>query len=316
MKLDNKNLEDIQKKPVMVLTGPTGVGKTDLALKWARQYPGLIEIVSVDSAMIYRGMDIGTAKPEPEILAEIPHHLVNIKDPLESYSVAEFCVDAAACIENIFSRGKVPVLVGGTMMYLNALRNGLAQMPEINSTIREQLSEELSVKGLAFMYEKLSKCDPVSAHRLKSTDTQRILRALEVMEGTGVPIHEHWKNNQKICKNPMIFMGIPAENRELLHEKISLRSQKMLEQGLVEEVRVLFDRGDLSENLPSMRSVGYRQVWEYFLERCLYEDLHKNITISTRQLAKRQLTWLRSWGDIQWITQDLNLMELFSDLFK
>jgi tRNA dimethylallyltransferase len=316
MKLDNKNLEEIQRLPVIVLTGPTGVGKTDLALKWARECPNLIEIISVDSAMIYRGMDIGTAKPESAILEEIPHHLVNIKDPAESYSVAQFCREATASIEDVYRRGKIPILVGGTMMYLNALRNGLAQIPEINSTIRKDLSDELNLKGLEFMYQKLCRLDLVSGSRLKSTDTQRILRALEIIEGTGIPIHEHWVNNQKICKNPLFFLAIPVEDRGILHQKIGLRTQKMLEQGLIEEVKNLYDRGDLSEDLPSIRSVGYRQVWEYFLERCSYNDLQENITISTRQLAKRQLTWLRSWGDIRWISRDLNLMELFSDLFK
>jgi tRNA dimethylallyltransferase len=310
MKLDSKN------SPVLILTGPTGVGKTDLAVKWARENPGLIEIVSVDSAMIYKGMDIGTAKPDLAILQEVPHHLVSIKDPLESYSVAEFCIDSNRLIQEIYSRNKLPLLVGGTMMYLNALRNGLAQIPEINTTIREKIAEEFSHLGLQAMHQKLLKLDPVSADRLKPTDTQRILRALEVIEGTGVPLHEHWRNNKKICQNPLIFLALPCDDRSFLHKKIEERAQKMIKEGLVDEVKLLYERGDLHEDLPSIRSVGYRQVWDYFLGRLDYSDLQKNITISTRQLAKRQSTWLRSWGDVQWINQDLNSIELFSDLFK
>lgn len=297
-----------------VLVGPTGAGKTDLALEWVTQYPKL-EIISVDSAMIYRGMDIGTAKPSAEILRKFPHHLIDIRDPSEAYSVAAFCLDCKNAVQDIFSRGKVPLLVGGTMMYLNALREGLANIPEIPPEIRQKFSEALNQSGIEALYQKLKKEDPISADRLKSTDTQRILRALEVKEATGIPLHEYWKNNQKMIPNPFVFLGIATEDRSLLHERIGKRTENMLKNGLIEEVRALYDRGDLHINLPAIRSLGYRQVWEYFLGYSSKNDLYENITISTRQLAKRQLTWMRSWSDIRWISSDLNLMELFSELF-
>ncbi len=304
----------LDNRPIVVLTGPSASGKTDLALSWIEKYPCL-EIISVDSAMIYRGMDIGTAKPSREILSKTLHHLIDIRDPLESYSVAEFCGDCHRAIQEIFSRGKIPLLVGGTMMYLNSLRNGLASIPPVTAGVREKLSLRLKEEGIQTLYESLLKADPLSAQRLKPGDTQRILRALEVFESTGSPLSYYWGNNQKIIKNPFTFLGLPVEDRVTLHQRIEVRTQAMLKNGLIDEVRRLYERGDLHLDLPAIRSVGYRQVWEYFLGQSSRENLHENITISTRQLAKRQITWMRSWPDIQYWNRDLNLLELFDQVF-
>jgi tRNA dimethylallyltransferase len=307
MKFDNQK--------ILVLTGATGSGKTDLALEWVERYPQL-EIISVDSALIYRGMDIGTAKPDPSILSSVPHHLVDIRDPIESYSVAEFCRDCKSAVENIFSRGKTPFLVGGTMMYLNALRQGLADIPAVDEAVRKEVLEAFTVSGIDPLYERLKKKDPFAAGRLKSTDTQRILRALEVVESTGKPIHSYWSGNQKIIPQPFVFTAIAVEDRSLLHQRIQLRTKRMMEKGLIDEVRGLYERGDLSLDLPSIRSVGYRQVWDYFLGNILLEEVEENITISTRQLAKRQLTWMRSWADIHWIKPGIDSVEVCGQLLK
>jgi tRNA dimethylallyltransferase len=307
MKFDNHK--------ILVLTGATGSGKTDLALEWVEKYPQL-EIVSVDSALIYRGMDIGTAKPDPSILSSIPHHLVNIKDPAESYSVAEFCRDCKSAVENIFSRGKTPFLVGGTMMYLNALREGLADIPAAHEMVRKELFDTLGEHGIERLYERLKAKDPLSADRLKPTDTQRILRALEVVESTGKPIHTYWSQNQKVINNPFIFTAIAVEDRSILHQRIQDRTEKMMKNGLIDEVRRLYERGDLHAELPSIRSVGYRQVWDYFLGKSVLKEVDEKITISTRQLAKRQITWMRSWPDIYWIRPGFNLVDIGGQFLK
>ncbi len=288
---------------VLCLMGPTASGKTDLAFALARQLP--IEIISVDSSQIYRGMDVGTAKPTLAEQAQVPHHLIDILDPSESYSAAQFCQDANRLIEEIIARGKIPILVGGTMLYFHALQQGLAKLPTSDPMIRAQLETELVTRGLASLYEELQQVDPHAAGRIKSTDTQRIQRALEVFRSSGKTITA-WCEGQ--CPQNLSFLpvnvGIIPSDRAILYSRIVLRFTEMLKKGFIEEVEWLYFRADLHSKLPATRSVGYRQVWDYLAGNCSFAVMQERSVIATRQLAKRQLTWLRSWQDLHRYASD------------
>lgn len=297
-------------KPIFCLMGPTASGKTDLACELMNAFP--LEIISVDSAMVYRQMDVGTAKPEPDILLKAPHHLIDIISPIESYSAAEFCQDTNQLIDDILSRGKFPLLVGGTMMYFNALQKGLSSLPTADAAIREQIEQEAKGVGWAKLHEKLSLVDPETAAKIHPNDTQRIGRALEVYRISGKPLSEHFKKDEE--KRPaghFVNLLLMPENRAWLHQRIELRFNQMLAAGMIDEVKALLDQWpELTLDYPSMRSVGYRQVYLY-----LQGEYDKNTLISkgvaaTRQLAKRQLTWLRHWPDGEsFIAEDTNVCQ-------
>lgn len=286
---------------VISLMGPTASGKTLLALDLAKRLDA--EIISVDSAMVYRGMDIGTAKPEASVRKEIPHHLIDILDPSESFSAGEFRQKALQLITEIHARGKVAILVGGTMLYFRTLWFGFSKLPPANKEVRQKLLEEIKYHGLSMLWERLKIIDAEAARRISANDPQRILRALEVYELTGIPLTQLQKQNKYSCEFPFRLIELALGNigRSLLHARIKTRMEQMLARGLVEEVERLYRRGDLHLDLPSMRSVGYRQVWLYLEGNYDFATLNERLFIATRQLAKRQLTWLRSWPGIKWI---------------
>lgn len=286
-------------QPCIFLMGPTASGKTDLALSLVKQFP--CDIISVDSATIYQGMDIGTAKPSPEILAQTPHRLIDIRDPAQTYSVGEFCRDALAEIEDIQAAGRIPLLVGGTMLYFHSLLNGLSELPVANQEVRQRLNQEAKQIGWQALHQRLAKIDPQAAQRIHPNDSQRIQRALEVYEVSGDTITAWYAKAPTIgWTSPIIKLAIVPVQRSTLHAKIAQRFHAMLEQGLIEEVRGFFSRGDLSPDLPSMRCVGYRQVWDYLAGNLSDENLPEKAIIATRQLAKRQMTWLRTQIDAHW----------------
>lgn len=283
------------------LMGPTAAGKSALALALSEHLP--IEIISVDSAMIYRGMDIGTGKPGAEEMAKVPHHLVNIRDPKEAYSAAEFAKDALKHMKAITSRGHIPVLVGGTLLYFRALQEGLSSLPSADPSIREALLKKAGERGWAALHQQLTAIDPQTAARIHPNDPQRIQRALEVYEITGKPMSSFFTSTPKTSMQNYhlkAFALAPTERQEL-HQRIELRFYHMLEQGLIAEVETLFKRGDLNLELPSMRAVGYRQIWEYLSGAYSYQQMISRAIAATRQLAKRQLTWLRSLSYIEWL---------------
>ena len=285
----------------LALAGPTASGKTAAALALADQWRerGGIEIISVDSALVFRGMDIGTAKPTAAELAAVPHHLIDIRDPLNAYSAAEFVRDAEALMAQIRARGRMPLLVGGTMLYFKALFEGLSDMPPANPEVRAELQEALTQEGLAPLYARLQKIDPVTAARLAPADTQRILRALEVWQLTARPISSFQTRDANApLRNDIALISLEPSDRAWLHQRIAQRFDQMLEQGLVAEVQALRARGDLHADLPAMRCVGYRQVWEALETNAPMDQLQPKMRdlgiFATRQLAKRQITWLRS----------------------
>lgn len=274
--------------------GPTASGKTAAALDIAQKIPS--EIISVDSALVYREMDIGTAKPSQEERASVPHHLIDIIDPAETYSVAQFREDTLRLVADILKRGKLPLLVGGTMLYFRGLTSGLDDLPGANPEIRAGLDEEAAQIGWPGMHAKLANLDPVTANRLKPNDSQRIQRALEIIELTGKPLSE-LHSGQQVQALPFNIIPIALEpsDRSKLHERIALRFDQMLRNDLlIDEVIKLRERGDLHPGMPSMRCVGYRQTWEYLDGKFDRKTLHEKGIAATRQLAKRQLTWLRS----------------------
>lgn len=284
------------------LMGPTASGKTALALALCEHYP--FEIVSVDSALVYRGMDIGTAKPEPHELARAPHHLIDILDPSESYSAADFRADALRLIREIRARGRIPLLVGGTMLYFKVLREGIADLPAADPVLRAEILERARREGWPALHRELERVDPEAAARLHPNHSQRIQRALEVFRLTGKPLSVLQREQAGAPVLPMLNLALAPARREVLHQRIALRFEQMLEQGFIEEVERLRGRGDLHPDLPSMRAVGYRQVWNYLDGACDRAQLLEQGTIATRQLAKRQFTWLRQWPDLQWILTD------------
>lgn len=281
---------------LIVLAGPTASGKTALVLELAKIYP--LEIISVDSALIYRDMDIGSAKPTKEELVMVPHHLIDIRSPLENYSVAEFLTDCENAIEQIYQKGKLPVLVGGTMMYYNALINGVSSLPSADTELRKQLEESFARHGNNFMHEWLTRLDPVSATRIQPNDTQRLERALEVCLVSGIPLSVLQLQNKSsglLERYRTLRLAIMPENRSLLHERINHRFSTMLENGFIEEVQNLRHKyPQLTAEHNSMRAVGYRQVWQYLDGEFSLDELSLKGQAATRQLAKRQLTWLRS----------------------
>lgn len=273
--------------------GPTASGKTDLACELLAHFP--CEIISVDSAMIYREMNIGTAKPSPEELKRAPHHLIDIIDPIEAYSAAQFCTDTLALCENIRKNNKIPLLVGGTMMYFNALQQGLSILPEADEAIRHKIEEQAQEYGWPYLHQQLRTIDPSAATRIHVHDTQRIQRALEVYYSTGSPLTLVQQQQKKSSNEQFINLILFPENRVWLHERIALRFEHMLALGFIEEVQQLKTKWPLDKSMPAMRCVGYRQIYEY-LEGAFPLNLVRDKGIAaTRQLAKRQLTWLRHW---------------------
>jgi tRNA dimethylallyltransferase len=285
------------KSLAVAIMGPTASGKTAAALAIAKEMP--VEIISVDSALVYREMDIGTAKPSAEELASVPHHLIDIIDPLESYSVMQFREDAIRLVAEIQARGKLPLLVGGTMMYFKGLVDGLDDLPTADADVRARIDAEAARIGWPGMHAKLRELDPATADRLAPNDAQRINRALEIIELSGKPMSELLARREKTeLPFELVSFALEPSDRAVLHERIALRFDQMLgerdDQGIVAEVARLRARGDLSLNLPSMRCVGYRQSWEYLDGLYDRATLRENGIVATRQLAKRQLTWLRS----------------------
>jgi tRNA dimethylallyltransferase len=289
----------VPKRSAVLLMGPTGSGKSDLAVRLAEQLP--LEIISVDSALVYRGMDIGTAKPALSTRERIPHHLIDIRDPTAGYSVGEFLIDVQQAMLGVWSRGRQPLLVGGTMMYFHAMTEGIADLPEANLGVRAEIDARAAQAGWAAVHQELAAVDPVAAARIHSNDPQRIQRALEVHRITGETITKLQQARVSVFAdvNVMEFALAPLERGEL-HTKIEFRFKAMLEAGFVEEVRNLYERGDLSAEHPSMRAVGYRQVWRYLTGQCALNEAENQAIAATRQLAKRQLTWLRRRANARW----------------
>ncbi|MFL1484531.1 tRNA (adenosine(37)-N6)-dimethylallyltransferase MiaA [Marinobacter sp. LN3S78] len=295
--------------------GPTASGKTDLAIELCQHLP--CDIISVDSAMIYRGMDIGTAKPSAEELARAPHRLIDICDPSEAYSAADFRRDALREMAEITAAGRIPLLVGGTMMYYKALLQGMGDLPPADPTVRRRLEAEAADQGWGELHRRLGSVDPVAAGLIHTNNRQRLLRALEVFEISGRPISSFWQDAENIEDYPyttkwqadadhqlpytVVQFALSPAQRHQLHERIRVRFLAMLEQGFVDEVRGLMARGDLSPDLPSMRCVGYRQAWSWLAGEGDYADMVDRGIAATRQLAKRQLTWLRKWRNVTWL---------------
>ncbi len=321
--------------PAILLMGPTASGKTDLAMALCDRLP--CEIISVDSAMIYRGMDIGTAKPTAAELARAPHRLIDICDPAETYSAADFRRDALAAMAEITAAGRIPLLVGGTMMYFKALIHGMSGLPSASSDVRRALEQEAEERGWEALHEELQSLDPIAAERIHPNNRQRLMRALEVLRLTGKPISEFWKAESGPGEQPALVeqsadvkdytyftrwqadetsslpytvtqLAMMPPERRVLHERIRLRFLKMLEAGFLDEVRALMLREDLNPDLPSMRCVGYRQAWSYLSGEDDYETFVSKGVAATRQLAKRQLTWLRKWSDVDWLDSDDKLI--------
>lgn len=284
----------------VMLLGPTAAGKTDTAIALHEWFD--CELISVDSAMVYRGMDIGTAKPSAAELARAPHRLVDIRDPAESYSAADFRNDALAAMNDISGCGKTPLLVGGTMMYAKRLVEGVASMPAADPVLREQLRQRGESAGFEALHEELAAIDPAAAEAIHPRNRQRLIRALEVYWLSGVPLSEHWQRQQRLnFPWRLLSIALAPNDRAVLHRRIAERFDAMLGGGFLEEVATLKQRGDLHPDLPSMRSVGYRQAWEYLEGAYDLETLRQRGIAATRQLAKRQLTWLRRWPDLHWV---------------
>ncbi|WP_386696421.1 tRNA (adenosine(37)-N6)-dimethylallyltransferase MiaA [Lonepinella sp. MS14436] len=288
-------------KPTAIfLMGPTASGKTNLAIRLYQTLP--VEIISVDSALIYKGMDIGTAKPSAEELAQAPHRLIDILDPAESYSAMNFRIDALREMAEITAKGKIPLLVGGTMLYYKALLEGLSPLPNADESVRTDIEHKAEKMGWATLHQELAQIDPVSANRINPNDSQRISRALEVFYLTGKTLTELTEQKGDTLPYHILQFAIAPENRQVLHQHIEQRFHKMIDQGFQAEVEKLYARPDLHINLPSIRCVGYRQMWEhlrgdYNLDEAIYRGI-----CATRQLAKRQITWLRGWKTpIQWL---------------
>ena len=293
----------LERLPVFVLTGPTGSGKTDWALRLAQVAP--VEIVSVDSALVYRGLDIGTAKPARELRARIPHHLIDICEPTESYSAGRFVADALRTVREVHARRRVPLLVGGTMLYLRALLHGLAELPQAAPALRAHLDERAARHGWPALHAELASLDPAAAARIARTDSQRIQRALEVCYSVGRPISELQRPTRSVLADwPVRYWVLAPRQRAVLHERLARRFADMMAAGFVEEVVALRRRGDLTARHPAMRAVGYRQLWAHLDGAYGLEEAVRRALAATRQLAKRQLTWMRGEPLGEWLDPD------------
>ncbi|MDJ0909741.1 MAG: tRNA (adenosine(37)-N6)-dimethylallyltransferase MiaA [Woeseiaceae bacterium] len=282
--------------PVVCLMGPTASGKTDVAVSLMKRFP--VEIVSVDSALVYRGMDIGTAKPDAATLARAPHRLIDIRDPEDSYSAGEFVRDARAAIDDIRGAGRIPLLVGGTMMYFRALIEGIAELPEADPAIRAAIDAEAAASGWPALHAELAGVDPEAARRIKPTDSQRLQRAIEVYRVSGRPLSD-WQRDAKPPSNDDNFLKFALmPPRPILHQRIEKRLKSMIEKGFIEEIDALMKREGLTSEAPSMRAVGYRQFWAYRAGQDSLAEAEYRALVATRQLAKRQFTWLRSEADL------------------
>jgi len=279
--------------------GPTASGKTQLALALCERLP--CEIVSVDSAQVYRGMDIGTAKPALSIRERVPHHLIDLCDPAQAYSAARFCADAARVVPEIRARGKIPLLVGGTMLYFRALQRGLSELPPADPEFREALALEAAQAGWPALHARLARDDPATAARLHPNDAQRIQRALEILERSGTPASGHAPPAAGSLAGPVVKLALNPPERSVLHEQIAARFRQMMQAGFLEEVARLRARGDLHADLPSMRAVGYRQLWAHLDGAGDLPAAVERGIAATRQFAKRQLTWLRAEPGLTWL---------------
>jgi tRNA dimethylallyltransferase len=275
--------------------GPTASGKTDLALAIHQQYP--VDLISVDSALVYRGMDIGTAKPDAETLRQAPHELIDIIEPDQVYSAGQFCEDAQRLMGQSVENQRVPLLVGGTMLYFNALQKGIADMPDVPDSVKQAIDREAKESGIEVMHERLTQVDPVSAERIHPNDPQRIRRALELYDSTGKTLTEYWREQGSKTQYNFPYrrlkIALVPPDRVELRKRITMRFDMMLQQGFIEEVESLYRRGDLNAEMPSIRAVGYRQVWMYITGEYSYEEMREKAITATAQLAKRQMTWLR-----------------------
>lgn len=292
-------MTDPQRPTVIFLMGPTASGKTALAIELAKRLP--CDIISVDSALVYRGMDIGTAKPTAAEQAQAPHRLLDLIDPTEAYSAADFRRDALREIESIVAQGRIPLLVGGTMLYYKALLEGLSPLPAADPLIRQAIETEAEQIGWDALHAQLQQIDPVSAARIHPNDPQRLSRALEVYRISGKTLTELTQTKGEQLPYRTLQFAIAPTDRELLRQRIAERYQLMLSQGFEQEVRALYQRGDLHADLPSIRCVGYRQMWEYLEGKMSYDEMVYRGIVATCQLAKRQMTWLRGWENVTWL---------------
>ncbi|MBI5461254.1 MAG: tRNA (adenosine(37)-N6)-dimethylallyltransferase MiaA [Gammaproteobacteria bacterium] len=289
--------------PVLCIMGPTAAGKTGLAVELVQRFP--FEIVSVDSALVYRGMDIGTAKPDAATLRVAPHRLIDFLDPSEAYSAARFREDCLREMELIRAAGRLPLLVGGTMLYFRALEQGLSPLPSADPTVRARLEAQWRELGAEALHARLAEVDPQAAARIHRNDPQRIQRALEVYELSGRPLSAHFaERDPGLRPVPLLKLAVAPRDREVLHARIGQRFAQMLEQGFVAEVERLYRRGDLGPQLPALRAVGYRQAWQYLAGELEYAQMCERAVIATRQYAKRQLTWLRGEPEMCWLDAD------------
>ncbi|PSQ91858.1 MAG: tRNA (adenosine(37)-N6)-dimethylallyltransferase MiaA [Proteobacteria bacterium SW_6_67_9] len=288
--------------PAVFLMGPTAAGKTEVALHLARRLP--VELISVDSAQVYRGLDIGTAKPDPATRARLPHHLIDVAEPEEAYSAGRFRGDAVAAMASVRARGRVPLLVGGTMLYFRALAQGLGPMPPADTRVRQQLEREAGERGLTDLHAELARVDPAAGQRIHPHDGQRIQRALEVWRIAGEPISAYQGRETGGVPDTVLRLAVAPPSRARLHERIAARFDAMLAQGLVAETRTLLDRPGIDGDGPALRAVGYRQAVAHLQGQLDTDGLRERGIIATRQLAKRQLTWLRGMSDVVWYAEE------------